>query len=119
MTTQTITPIDFDDAQLWESGTLGADERFAKRAPNEAAKLDEITAMQSISIRLPVGLIEGYRQAATLLGKGYQPLMRDAIERALKGYIGQAIAELEATGRESAERSSRFDISSPAQQKAA
>ncbi len=63
--------------------------------------------MQSISIRLPVGLIEGYKQAAKLLGKGYQPLMRDAMERSLATYINQAIAELEVARGQRAARVER------------
>lgn len=66
----------------WESGQLGTDKKHAKRAPVELEQaVDEAIAMQAISIRLPRGMIEVYKDLARVHGVGYQPLMRDALCR--------------------------------------
>jgi hypothetical protein len=81
----------FDDVEKWESGELGRSEEHAVRADSSAAaELDAAIGMRAISIRLPIKLIEQYKVAAELLGKGYQPLMRDAIERLSKVYLEEA-----------------------------
>lgn len=66
----------------WESRQLGADPAHAQVAGAEhAAALDEALGMQSISIRLPKQLIEAYKLIASHHGLGYQPLMRDILQR--------------------------------------
>lgn len=68
--------------EAWESGQLGADKKHAKRAPAELEQaVDDAIAMQAISIRLPRGMIEVYKDLARVHGVGYQPLMRDALCR--------------------------------------
>ena len=69
-----------DDA--WESGQLGRDEEFVKRAEeNLEAQIDEALSLQLISIRLQKSLIEDFKNIATLNAIGYQPLMRQVLKR--------------------------------------
>jgi hypothetical protein len=70
------------NADPWESGKLGRDERFVKRADlSDEDALDESLALQMISIRLQKQLIEDLKFIATAHGIGYQPLMRDVLSR--------------------------------------
>jgi len=69
-----------DDA--WETGNLGNDPKFAKAVSPEIAKeIDEALCLQSISIRLEKKLIDSFKLLAVFHGVGYQPLMRDALNR--------------------------------------
>ena len=45
------------------------------------AALDEAMGMQSISIRLPKEMIGAYKLIGAYHGVGYQPLMRDILQR--------------------------------------
>lgn len=68
--------------EAWESGQLGTSEAHAK--PVAASLQDEIDAslgLQAISIRLPKQLIDAYKLIAAHHGVGYQPLMRDILQR--------------------------------------
>lgn len=68
--------------EAWESGALGTDAAHASAAPAELeAAIDASLGMQSISIRLPKQLIDAYKLIATHHGLGYQPLMRDILQR--------------------------------------
>ncbi|MCA6217774.1 hypothetical protein KGA65_14645 [Ideonella sp. B7] len=72
--------------EAWESGALGLTQANAKAAPAELeAAVDEALGLQAISIRLPKGLIEAYKMLAKMHGIGYQPLMRDALQRFVEG----------------------------------
>ncbi len=69
-----------DDA--WESGRLGTSEKHVKAAPADMQDaVDASLGLQSISIRLPKQLIEAYKLIASHHGVGYQPLMRDILQR--------------------------------------
>ena len=71
-----------DTVEAWETGKLGNDERYVRRATPDAEKeLDEALGLQSISIRLPKELIEQFKLIAKIHGMGYQPLMREALKR--------------------------------------
>ena len=84
-----------DDVDQWESGALGRDEKHVKKAPVSArVSLDQALKLEAISIRLSSELIQQYKTAAFVLGLGYQPLMRDAIERMANVYLGEAMREL-------------------------
>jgi predicted DNA binding CopG/RHH family protein len=71
-----------DTAEAWESGQLGRDIEHAKPAPQALeAQIDESLGMQMISIRLPKDLIDDFKKIAECRGVGYQPLMREALQR--------------------------------------
>ncbi len=66
----------------WEERKLGADAAHAKVASVEhQAALDDALGMQSISIRLPKSMIDAYKLIGAHHGVGYQPLMRDILQR--------------------------------------
>jgi hypothetical protein len=66
----------------WDSGELGASEAHAKPAtPSLEADIDASLGLQAISIRLPKQLIDAYKLIAAHHGVGYQPLMRDILQR--------------------------------------
>lgn len=66
----------------WESGELGASAAHAQPAPQSLdAEIDASLGLQAISIRLPKQLIDAYKLIAAHHGVGYQPLMRDILQR--------------------------------------
>ncbi len=84
------------DIELWESRELGASLEHAQFVEDDEDQLlDKRLGLQSISIRLSKRMIDQYKMAAHVLGKGYQPLMRDALERAIKGYLKEAVKEIQ------------------------
>jgi predicted DNA binding CopG/RHH family protein len=68
--------------EAWDSAELGASEEHAK-AVNRGleAEVDASLGLQAISIRLPKQLIDAYKLIAAHHGIGYQPLMRDILQR--------------------------------------
>lgn len=71
-----------DDLDQWEDGALGndADHAVISASINEDA-LDEALCLQSITIRIQKGLLDDLKTIATLEGIGYQPLMKQALQR--------------------------------------
>ena len=76
---ETITASD----EAWEEGQLGNDEEFVRVSQGDQSdlQLDESLQMQMISIRLPKSLIEDFKNLASIHKVGYQPLMRDILNR--------------------------------------
>lgn len=75
------TKIDSSD-EAWESGKLGESAEHVRVVSLEIeAGIDAALGMQAISIRLPRQLIEAYKLIASHHGVGYQPLMRDILQR--------------------------------------
>ncbi|WP_217506160.1 hypothetical protein [Vibrio cholerae] len=72
---------DTADVELWESGELGRDEEFVRKAQTSDDSLDEKLGLQMISIRLQKSLIEDLKDIAELNGIGYQPLMKQILKR--------------------------------------
>lgn len=68
--------------EAWESRELGSTEAFvAKAEDNIETVLDGALDLQLISIRLQKSLIEDFKYIAALNGIGYQPLMRQILQR--------------------------------------
>ena len=66
----------------WEDGKLGRDEKFVKVADAaEEQAVDDALELKLISIRLPKKLISQFKLIGHFHGVGYQPLMRDILER--------------------------------------
>lgn len=66
----------------WESGALGESESHAiVVSPEKTQEIENAIGMQMISIRLNKGLIKAFKWIAEYHGVGYQPLMRDALQR--------------------------------------
>ncbi|WP_150539639.1 hypothetical protein [Actinobacillus vicugnae] len=68
--------------EKWENGELGQDEKFVQRSTHTSPEmLDELLALQPISIRLSKGLIQDLKDIAQLHGLGYQPLIKQILTR--------------------------------------
>ena len=96
----------------WETGELGNDERYVRRASaTEEARIEAALGLRMISIRLPERLIEQLKLIAVHRGIGYQPMMRDVLSRFARGELIHVlrqqteIAELE--GRKAAASKSK------------
>jgi predicted DNA binding CopG/RHH family protein len=71
-----------DTDQAWDDRALGAEPEFVRVADSSHERaLDDTLELQSISIRLPKELIKNYKLIADFHGVGYQPLMRDVLQR--------------------------------------
>jgi predicted DNA binding CopG/RHH family protein len=69
-------------AQSWDERKLGAQAEFVGvAATSHEEALQEALEMQAISIRLPKSLVRNYKLIADFHGVGYQPLMRDVLQR--------------------------------------
>lgn len=80
----------------WENGKLGLDEKHVKRtSQEEMAAMQAALGMKAISIRLPVQLIEAMKAIAAHHGIGYQPLMRDVLQRFARAEMRRIYNELE------------------------
>ena len=83
--------------QAWDSRALGCDVKYARRAkPDCALAIDDSLGLQMISIRLNQELIAAFKVIGEHHGVGYQPLMRDALQRfataELKSIVSSGLA---------------------------
>lgn len=79
--------------EAWESRALGADADHAQVAGAEhLAALDDALGMQSISIRMPKSMIDAYKLIGAHHGVGYQPLMRDILQRFIPEGMQEVVA---------------------------
>lgn len=70
------------DHSDWDERRLCADAAFVGVVDaSHERRLDDSLDMQSISIRLPKSLIRHYKLIADFHCVGYQPLMRDVLQR--------------------------------------
>lgn len=68
--------------EAWDEGQLGRIEEHAVATSHDMqAAMEASLGMQSISIRLPKQLIDAYKLIGAHHGIGYQPLMRDILQR--------------------------------------
>lgn len=66
----------------WESGKLGLSEEHAVQETDEQlAELDDALELKLISIRLQKALIDQLKMISRFHGIGYQPLIRDVLNR--------------------------------------
>ncbi len=81
-------------ADAWESGVLGRDEKFVKKATAaQTEALQNALGLQMISIRLQNQLIDDLKFIATAHGIGYQPLIRDVLSRFVGSEKQQIISD--------------------------
>lgn len=69
----------------WESGELGRDEKYVKRSDRTKESLDSLLGLQPISIRLPKALLQDLKDIAQINGMGYQPLIKQILNRFVEG----------------------------------
>ena len=87
----------------WESGKLGNDAAHAVPASaNLQSAIDASLGLQTISIRLPKNVVDAYKLIASHHDVGYQPLMRDILQRYVKHGLKEVLehhqAKLSETG---------------------
>ena len=83
-----------DDA--WENGEFGLEEAFIKVTDAvEAAEVDDALDLKMISIRLQNDLIKKLKLIGKYHGIGYQPLIRDLLQRFARNELIQIAMELE------------------------
>lgn len=71
-----------DTIEAWEDGSLGRDEAFVKVSSELSEdQINSSVGLKLISIRLQESLIEDLKLVAKLNGIGYQPLMRQVLNR--------------------------------------
>lgn len=93
-----------EDIAKWESGELGMSAESVQVSTDSDA-LDKALGMQPISIRLEKKLIENLKRIASHHNIGYQPMVRDLLNRfataELKFILKQELAELNEQQRNS------------------
>ena len=91
--------------EAWDNRELGASEGHAAVAsPEHMAALSDALGMQAISIRLPKEMIEAYKLIAAHHGLGYQPLMRDILQRFIPIGLKEVMQHHEQEAKEATER---------------
>jgi predicted DNA binding CopG/RHH family protein len=87
----------------WDYGTLGQSADFAEvsNAIDEES-LNESLCLQSINIRMPKDLLDDLKRIATLNGIGYQPLMKQVLQRFVTCEMKQLLRD--AADREAARK---------------
>ena len=89
----------------WEDRQLGASAEHAKVDPSEHLNaLNDALGMQMISIRLPKEMIEAYKLIAAHHGVGYQPLMRDILQRFVPEGLKEVMSHHQQEAKEAEER---------------
>ena len=107
MTTPKIT----DTPEAWDDRTLGSDDAFVVAADqSHEAALNEALGMQSISIRMPKQLIEHYKMIAHFHGVGYQPLMRDVLQRWVPGALKEVFDAQQAQAEKASVNATLVDL---------
>lgn len=72
----------------WEAGALGqSDEHVRVATESEMRQVDDALDLQMISIRLQKGLLQALKEIAGHHGIGYQPMVRDLLNRFARSEI--------------------------------
>lgn len=101
------------DIKEWEEGELGKSAEHV-RVSNDTKNLDDALSMQLISIRLQKELITNLKFIASHYSIGYQPMVRDLLNRfvnsEMKLILKEELQKLEkaATEAESTEPVNKF-----------
>jgi predicted DNA binding CopG/RHH family protein len=75
-------------AEDWENGKLGSDDKHVRRSAAEAEQnVDEALGLQMVSLRLQKQLVEQLKFIAMYRGIGYQPLVRDLLNRFVRAEL--------------------------------
>lgn len=83
-------------AENWENGSLGLNPSAARVVlKQEAAAVEQAIGlnMHAISIRLPQDLIGTLKEIAAYRGVGYQPMVRDLLQRWAAEELKSMLAE--------------------------
>lgn len=72
---------DEKDWSEWDNGTLGQSLEHAAVSEIDPLAIDNTLNLQSISIRMPLDLLEDLKAIARVRGLGYQPLIKQQLQR--------------------------------------
>lgn len=104
------------DISVWENGELGASEEHVRVSSTEQElMLDDALGMQHISIRLQKKLIADLKRVAGHHGIGYQPMVRDLLNRFVQAELKMILQE-ELSALEQQEQDTRADSTTPVNQ---
>ncbi len=81
------------NVDLWESGALGQSAEHAVVAQGSKQEVDDALGLQLISIRLQKQLVGDLKKIAEYHGVGYQPMIRDLLNRFARSEILSIIKE--------------------------
>ncbi len=97
-------------ANAWEDGKLGRDEKYVRVVDTaEGDAVDEALNLKLISIRLPKKLINQFKLIGHFHGVGYQPLMRDIMERYARNEIIAILEKQAELAKEEKEQKKKED----------
>lgn len=87
-----------DTIEAWESGALGRDAQYAKPISKEEQEklqgaIDEVFGLKPISIRMEVEILDNIKTIAKHRGMGYQPLIRQILQRWVDSELKQIALE--------------------------
>lgn len=106
------------NAEAWESGELGRDEKFVSRVEIDASLLDEAAGLKSISVRMPTSLIEDLKNIGQIHGLGYQPLMKQILSRFVEAEKKRLLKEAACKSVQQDEEETNCSSDSPDEPKA-
>ncbi|MFG5779853.1 hypothetical protein ACFIQF_22565 [Comamonas sp. J-3] len=93
------------ESEKWDAKEFGASDKNAMKASDESVSLlHEAAGMKAVSIRMPVEMIQAYKYIAAHHGVGYQPLMRDILQRFLPEGLKEVVAAESERATASAQR---------------
>ncbi|MFC0708675.1 hypothetical protein [Azorhizophilus paspali] len=81
------------NTQLWEDGSLGQSLDHTAVASGSKREVDEALGLQLISIRLQKQLLCDLKKIADYHGIGYQPMIRDLLNRFAQSEIKKILIE--------------------------
>lgn len=93
--------------QPWESFDDDLEQRAFEMDAAEAEKIDEAVGLQMISIRLERTLLSNLKLIAKHHGVGYQPLIRDLLNRFARSELLSILHDLESQQKEIEERANK------------
>ncbi|HTN32302.1 MAG TPA: hypothetical protein VL178_15955 [Pseudomonas sp.] len=97
------------NVEMWEDGRLGQDANHAAVAPGSKQEVDDALGLQLISIRLQKQLLCDLKKIAEFHGVGYQPMIRDLLNRfaqvEIKKILVQRLGEIEEEARNASQNS--------------
>ncbi|OTA15413.1 hypothetical protein Xbed_03589 [Xenorhabdus beddingii] len=92
--------------EAWENGELGCSEAHVKVSDITEDLINDALDLQPISIRLNKSLIEDLKMIADLSGLGYQPLIRQVLNRFANSEKKRILAETHSKAMKSEKRKS-------------
>ena len=72
----------YDDTELWETGQLGASEKYVRVVPEkEARRIEKALGIETVMLRMPKVLGDELRKLAKKEKIGYVPFIREVLDK--------------------------------------